>query len=132
MIAIHHIAFSCVDREAQEKFYTKHFGFRRTRVFNPGTPHEFIMLSLGSTCIELFSADSDAKGLRGHEQPVGFKHLAFSMPDINSAVAALKADGIATDDIIDCSGLVEGLRVCFFDDPEGNRLELMQGYKDPF
>ncbi len=32
--------------------------------------------------------------------------------------------------MIDCSTVVEGLRVCFFDDPEGNKIELMQGYKD--
>ena len=132
MNAIHHIAFSCIDRLAQERFYTKQFGFRRTRVFNPDTPAEFIMLSLGDTRIELFSADGNTDGVRGHEQHVGFKHLAFSVPDIEASVAALHADGIETDDIIDCSGLVEGLKVCFFDDPEGNRLELMEGYKDQF
>lgn len=132
MKTIQHVAFSCRDMKAQEKFYTKHFGFRRARVFNAGTPDEFIMLRTGAACVELFQAPASAGSARGGEQPVGFKHLAFEVPDMEAAVAALKADGIQTDPIIDCSGLVKGLRVCFFNDPDGNRLELMQGWQDQF
>ena len=113
----------------QEQFYTRHFGFRRSRVFNADTPDEFIMLRLGSTCLELFSANQCASA---GEQCVGFKHLAFEVPDLEIAVAHLQDDGIETDAIIDCSATVPGLRVCFFNDPEGNRIELMQGYEDEF
>jgi hypothetical protein len=28
--------------------------------------------------------------------------------------------------------VVKGMKVCFFNDPEGNRLELMEGYQDQF
>jgi len=132
MTTVQHIAFNCKNLKAQEQFFTKHFGFRRSRVFNAGTPDEFIMLRLGSTCLELFSAQKDAKPPVRSEQPVGFKHLAFEVPNLEAAIAKLQADGIQTDGIIDCSGVVEGLRVCFFNDPDGNRLELMQGYKDQF
>ena len=31
-----------------------------------------------------------------------------------------------------CRLVVPGLSVCFFDDPDGNPLELMQGYQDQF
>lgn len=130
MNAVQHIALNCRDLKCQEEFYTKHFGFRRARVFNADTPTEFIMLRLGSTCLELFSAQGEAKADVGKEQPVGFKHLAFEVPDLDAAVAGLAAEGIETDPIIDYSGVVAGLRVCFFNDPDGNRLELMQGYKD--
>ena len=132
MNAIQHIAFHCRDLKAQERFYTKHFGFCRCRVFNAGAPDEFLMLRLGSTRLELFSAKADAKSRKANEQPVGFKHLAFEVPDLDAAVAGLRADGIQTEKIIDCSATVEGLRVCFFNDPDGNRIELMQGYKDQF
>jgi glyoxylase I family protein len=132
MKIVQHIAFNCRDIKSQEAFYTKHFGFRRSRVFNAGTPHEFLMLRLGSTCLELFSAGPEAASAAAGEQPVGFKHIAFEVPDLDKAVAALKADGIQTDAIIDCSSLVQGLRVCFFNDREGNRTELMQGYVDQF
>ncbi len=132
MKAIQHIAFNCRDLKGQEQFYTEQFGFRRCRVFKAGTPNEFIMLRLGSTCLELFSAKEEAKLEMAGEQPVGFTHLAFEVPDLDAAIAALHAVGIQTEDIIDCSSIVAGFRVCFFDDPEGNRLELMQGYKDEF
>ena len=132
MTTIQHVALNCRNLGAQENFYTKHFGFRRSRVFNAGTKDEFIMLRLGSTCLELFSAQDNAKSLVAGEQPVGFKHLAFEVPNLEAAITKLHADGIKTDGIIDCSGVVAGLRVCFFKDPDGNQLELMQGYKDQF
>ena len=128
---IQHIAFNCLNIKKQEAFYTKHFGFRRARVFNPGTPNEFVMLRLGNTRIELFSTAPGTEAI-GHEQLVGFKHLAFEVPDLDETIAKLQADGIQTEQIIDCSEIVSGMRVCFFNDPEGNRLELMQGYQDEF
>jgi creatinine amidohydrolase len=130
MKSVQHIAFNCRDMQAQEQFYTKHFGFRRARVFNPDTPNEFIILRLGSTCIELFSAPAEAKDKMAKEQPIGFQHLAFEVPDLERALAALHADGIETDEIIDCSSIIPGMRVCFFRDPDGNRVELMEGYRD--
>ncbi len=132
MSIIQHIAFTCADKDAQETFYTKHFGFKRSRIFNAGTADEFVMLRLGTTCLELFSADNDASPGRTGVQSVGFKHLAFEVVDLDAAVTAIRADGIETEEVIDCSHVVEGLRVCFFNDRDGNRIELMQGYKDQF
>ncbi len=132
MNAIQHIAFHCRDLTAQEQFYTKHFGFRRARVFNRGTPNEFLMLRLGATCLELFAAPAAAKKLLAKPQPVGFTHLAFAVDDLDAAVAQLQADGIPTEPIIDCSSIMPGARVCFFQYPDGNRVELMQGYADEF
>ena len=130
MKTIQHVSLNCRDLKAQERFYTKHFGFRRSRVFNAGTANEFVMLRLGSVRLELFSAGAGTKAQRGGEQAVGFKHLAFGVPDLEAAIAALRKDGIQPETIIDCAPGVPGLRVCFLDDPDGNRLELMQGYRD--
>ena len=129
MNTVQHVAFNCTDIKRQEQFYTHHFGFRRSRVFNADTPDEFIMLRLGSICLELFSANECAVA---GEQRVGFKHLAFEVEDLETVVIDLQADGIETDAIIDCSSVVSGLRVCFFNDPDGNRIELMEGYRDLF
>jgi glyoxylase I family protein len=124
---VQHIGFNCVDIKKQEAFYRKHFGFKRAKVFNPG-PDQFVMLRLGQICLELFGG-GDAAAPRG-EQKVGFKHLAFEVPDIEKAAAGLKADGFEVGDLIDCSGFIPNMRVCFFKDPEGNILELMQGFQD--
>lgn len=130
MKAVQHIAMNCKEIQRQEAFYSKHFGFKRARVFGRDTPKPWIILRLGETCLELFSAPDNALDKQGGEQPIGFKHLAFEVPDLEQAVADLKADGIATGDIIDCNQMAAGLRVCFFNDPEGNILELMEGYTD--
>lgn len=130
MTAIHHIGMTCRNREAQESFYTRHFGFERARVFNRGEANEFIMLRLGNTCLELFTAGKGNEAETGGEQPVGFRHIAFEVSDLDAVVAGLKGDGIEPDPIRDCSQFVEGMRVCFFNDPDGNRIELAEGYRD--
>ncbi len=127
---VQHIGFNCRDLKKSEAFYTRHFGFKRARVFNRGRKDEFIMLRLGSTCLELFPMVTPNPEAKGQEQRPGFKHLAFLVPDIKQAVDRLHADGFKTGDVIDCSGIVPGMKVCFFGDPDGNTLELMQGYQD--
>jgi catechol 2,3-dioxygenase-like lactoylglutathione lyase family enzyme len=54
---INHIALNCLDVAAQETFFSKHFGFQRSRTFNSGKPNEFIMLKLGPVRLELFPTD---------------------------------------------------------------------------
>jgi glyoxylase I family protein len=131
MKSIQHVAFNCRNVSASEAFYSKHFGFRRARVFNPGAPNEFVMLRLEATCIELFQGKGETVSTeRGGEQAIGFKHLAFEVPDLEQALEKLRADGIEPEPIIDCGRDVPGLRICFFRDPDGNILELMQGWQD--
>lgn len=127
---VQHIAMNCINPAKQQQFYTRHLGFRRARVFNEGKPEEFVMLRLGDCCIELFPTGPEASSARGGEQPVGFKHLAFEVPDIRAKVRELQEAGIDMGEIIDCSEFLEGLLVCFFEDPEGNILELMQSWRD--
>lgn len=130
-VVVNHIALNCHNLAAQESFFSKHFGFRRSRTFKAGTPEEFIMLKLGSVRLELFPTDPAVTGnVNGGEQVIGFKHLAFEVPDLDSAIAALRADGIEPDPIINQDHVIPGFRIVFFRDREGNILELMQGYRD--
>jgi glyoxylase I family protein len=130
-VAINHIALNCRDLAAQEVFFSKHFGFQRSRTFNAGKPDEFIMLKLGPVRLELFPTDSAKTGYQqGGEQVIGFKHLAFEVPKLEPAIEALRADGIEPDPIIDVGQVIPGFRIVFFRDPEGNILELMEGYRD--
>ena len=132
MNTIQHIALNCRDLKHQVQFYRKHFGFKPARVFNEGKPDEFIMLRLGAMCLELFQSTHVLPSSQGGEQSIGFKHLALEVSNLDAALAALRADGIQTEEIYDCSSIVKGMRVTFFNDPEGNRLELMQGYQDQY
>ena len=122
-----HLAMYCRDPKAQEAFYGKHFGFKRVRTFKvDGT--EFFIVRLGGMCLEMFQS-SDPSAEAG-EQTVGLGHLAFEAEKLEPAIASLEADGVEVEEIIDCNDLVAGMRVVFFHDPEGNRLELMEGYCD--
>jgi glyoxylase I family protein len=129
--AINHIAINCRNLAAQEAFFSKHFGFLRSRTFKAGKPDEYIMLKLGSVRLELFQADpAQSVNANGGEQVIGFKHLAFEVPSLEPAIAALRADGIEPDPIINLGDVIPGFRIVFFRDHEGNIIELMQGYRD--
>ena len=130
MIVFNHVSLSCRDVVAQERFYVKHFGFQRSRIFRPGKPNQFVMLKLGSVRLELYPSDSANADQKGGEQPVGFKHLAFDAPQLEPVIESLRADGIEPDPIVDISKHIPGSRVVFFRDPEGNLIEFLEGYRD--
>jgi glyoxylase I family protein len=130
MNAFTHIAFNCRDKFAQEKFYIKHFGFKRCRTINRGQPNEFFLLKLGSMRLEFFTGGNVVNDSRGGEQPLGYKHLAFEVPKLEPVLEALIADGIDTDPIREVPQLAPGARIVFVRDPEGNIIELMEGYRD--
>ena len=89
------------------------------------------MLKLGPVRLEFFPTDpAKTVNQKGGEQVIGFRHLAFDVPKLESAMESLRADGIKFDPIIDLGHAVAGLRVVFFRDPEGNIIELMEGYRD--
>jgi glyoxylase I family protein len=130
--AFNHIAFNCRDVARQERFYTKHFGFKRSRTFHAGQPNEFFLLKLGAMRLELFPTDSlKVSDASAGEQAIGFKHLAFDVPKLEPVIAALQEDGVTCDAIIDCAEAIRpGARIVFFRDLEGNIIELMEGYVD--
>jgi glyoxylase I family protein len=127
-----HLAFRCRNIKEQEKFYTKHFGFKRSRTFRRGAAEEFFMLKLGAMRLELFPPDPKIESERekGGEQMVGFRHLAFNVPKLETVITGLREEGIEPDKIIELPEIAPGFRIVFFRDPEGNILELMEGYCD--
>ena len=55
----HHVGLSCRDPIAVERWYTRHFGFQRARVYAPG-PEQVVMIRSGSVYLELFSSQGDS------------------------------------------------------------------------
>lgn len=68
-----HIGVVCRDPKRLEKFYTKHFGFRRARVYAPGLD-QVVMIKLGEVYLELFKASEPAPApppkAAGHRLPI--------------------------------------------------------------
>ncbi len=85
------------------------------------------MLRLGAMCLELFGTESRQAG---GEQPVGFKHLAFEVPKLETVIDGLRAEGVQVDKVSELAALAPGFRICFFKDPDGNILEVMEAWQD--
>ena len=127
-----HIAVVCKDPLAVERFYTKHFGFTRSRVYAPGEG-QVVMIRAGDFSMEIFSATQDAPappvGGAGPEYP-GWRHIAFLVPDLDAKLAEMGDEAKITLGPLDMSNFIPGMRVAWVADPEGNIIELNQGYRD--
>src|SRR4051812_21504094 len=55
-----HVALNCVDPIATERFYTKHFGFKRARVIPLGAEQIVFLKDDGSVYLELFQAKGES------------------------------------------------------------------------
>ncbi len=127
MLKMHHLALNCNDLKKQMDFYINVMGFKIAWVFNEGEKNEFVMLRLDDFCIELFQK-KHVINLKGHIEAL--KHFAFQVDSIELYKNKLKDIGISIDKEIDYSSVLEGFKISFFSDPEGNTLELMEGYQD--
>jgi glyoxylase I family protein len=129
---MHHIGFNCADPLAIERWYTEHFGFKRLRVFAPG-PGQVVMIGNGGVALELFPAEGEAPPPRGEKDgPTypGWRHIAFMVDDLDAKLAEMGDDARITLGPLDMSEFIDGMRVAWISDPEGNIVELNQGYTD--
>lgn len=130
--AIHHMGIACADPLRMERWYGKHFGFARKRVYAPG-PDQVVVIGNGGVSLELFPAKGEPPPPRGEgagpEYP-GWRHVAFLVDDLDAALAQMGDDAQITLGPLEMSEFVEGMRVAWISDPEGNIVELNQGYAD--
>ena len=130
--ALHHIGMSCTDPIALERWYTKHFGFTRGRVYAPGEG-QVVMIQAGGVYLELFSSTEERptpKVEGAGPDYSGFRHLAFLVADLDEKLAEMGDEARITLGPLDMSQFIEGMRVAWIADPEGNIVELNQGYID--
>jgi glyoxylase I family protein len=127
-----HIALACRDPLTLERFYTEHFGFRRARVVRLGDS-QIVFLKSDSIYLELFQAREPAPipvpGGDGHWFP-GVRHLAFSVDDVDAKLAEMGTAARVSLMPLDFDDFIPGWRSAWLSDPEGNIIELTQGYVD--
>jgi glyoxylase I family protein len=131
--AVHHLGLACHDPIALERWYTKHFGFTRKRVYLPG-PDQVVVIGTDGAALELFPAKGERPDAPegpgdGPEYP-GFRHLAFLVDDLDAKLTELGDEGPITLGPIDFGDFVPGMRTAWIRDPEGNIVELNQGFVD--
>jgi glyoxylase I family protein len=128
---MHHIGLNCADPIAIERWYGKHLGFERLRVYLPG-PEQVVVIGNGGVALELFPAEGEPlpRGERDGPTERGVRHLAFLVDDVDAKLAELGDDAKITLGPLDMSDFIPGMRVAWISDPEGNIVELNQGYED--
>ena len=129
----HHMGVVCADMAATERFYSTHFGFRRARVIPLGDGDEIIFLKSGAVYLELFRAKernpAPAATGTGPEYP-GWRHLAFKVDDVDATLAAMGADARITAGPMGFDAFIAGWKSAWVADPDGNIVEISQGYVD--
>jgi glyoxylase I family protein len=127
-----HVALNCRDMEAVERFYTRHFGFRRARVIELGDD-QIVFLKSGNVYLELFRATEPAPTLPpendGPKWP-GVRHLAFQVSDVDAKLAELGPDARVNLGPLEFNVFIPGWRTVWVRDPEGNVVEISQGFVD--
>ncbi len=127
-----HMAMSCKDPLKVERWYTKHFGFKRARVYLPGKG-QVVVLRSDNVCLEIFPATKEAPvapvGGAGPEYP-GWRHMAFLVDDLDAKLLEMGEEARLTLGPLDMSNFIPGMHVAWIADPEGNIVELNQGYVD--
>ncbi len=129
---LHHVGLSCNDPINIERWYSKHFGFTRGRVYAPGEG-QVVMIQAGGVYLELFSSTEErpAPKVEGAGQDYsGFRHFAFLVDDLDAKLAEMGDEARITLGPLDMSEFIPGMRVAWIADPEGNIVELNQGYVD--
>jgi glyoxylase I family protein len=134
MMIFSHVAISCRDVATSEDFYGRHFGFRRSRAFQDGKGGEIVFIKQGATYLELFPAEAprptDAPTNDGPHS-VGFRHVAFQVDDVDGKLAAMGEEARITLGPLSFDEAIPGWRTVWISDPDGNILEISQGYRDP-
>ena len=130
-IKFSHIALSCKDMVRTEAFYSKHFGFKRARVIPLGDT-QIVFLKAGEVYLELFLAEGDALIGPSGDGPhtAGIRHLAFQVVDVDAVVAAIGDDADITLGPLDFDAFIPGWRTIWLADPDGNIVEISQGFTD--
>jgi glyoxylase I family protein len=127
-----HVALNCRDLAAMERFYTRYFGFRRARVIDLGAD-QIVFLKSGSVYLELFRATETAPTPPAkNDGPAwpGVRHLAFQVQDVEAKLAELGAEARINLGPLEFNDFIPGWKTVWIRDPEGNVLEISQGFVD--
>jgi glyoxylase I family protein len=122
---VHHVAIICSNYEESRRFYSEMLGLTivsETYRADRGSYKINLALPDGRQ-IELFSFPQPPPRA-SYPEACGLRHLAFAVGNLDDAVNALTARGIALEEVrID---ELTGKRFTFFADPDGLPLELYE------
>ena len=127
-----HISLNCLDPVAVERFYCRHFGFRRARVISLGGEDQIVFLKNESAYLELFKTSEGSARHAEKDGPAapGVRHIAFKVQNVDSVLRQMGDEARVTLGPLDFDDFIKGWRTVWLADPEGNVVEISQGYVD--
>jgi glyoxylase I family protein len=127
-----HIALNCNDVVAVEHYYTKHFGFERARVI-PVEDWELVFIKSGNVYLELFKTKENrpaaAPEKDGYMYP-GVRHIAFQVDSVDKQLEQMGKDAVIKLGPLSFDDVIPGWKTVWVADPEGNIVEISQGFVD--
>ena len=119
-----HVAIIVSDYARSRAFYVDALGFSVVREnYRPDRGDWKLDLRCGDIELELFGRPGSPARVTQPEA-CGLRHLAFRVPDLDEAVRALAARGIACEPVR--TDEFTGKRMTFFADPDGLPLEIRE------
>ncbi len=115
--ATHHIGVRTQNMAAMTQFYTETLGFPITKRWDDV---DIIFMDIGTTTIELIGG---AEAPAPNTPAGGIDHLALHVANVDDAHAELVEKGVR---IHSEPHDFKDVRICFFFDPDGNVLELVE------
>ena len=128
---LHHISLNCQDLAVVERFYTRHFNFRRARVVPVGNGQIVFLKDPNGLYLELFQAQGERPPLsnEGALYP-GLRNISFQVDDVDAKVAEMGAAARISFGPLDFEAFIPGWRSIWLADPEGNIVQITQGFTD--
>ena len=132
-LLFHHLSLTCRDMRATERFYVQHFGFERARVVPLDGGNEIVFLRGAGIRLELFLATAD-NPLRppandGYPWP-GVRNFSFEVDSVDAKLAAMGGDARIAFGPLGFEAFIPGWRSVWLWDPDGNLVQLTQGFRD--
>lgn len=129
-----HIGVTCKNPKYFMRFYTQYFGFKKTSTISIDATKELVFLTNSEgICFEVFLAEQDSPiaspTADGYTHP-GWRHMAFSVQNITAFLHAMGADAQIQKGPIALNN--EGWKAVWIQDPEGNIIELTEGFNTKF
>ena len=129
--AFAHVGLNCRNMRATERFYVRHFGFRRGRVVPLGKGNRIVFLKSKTADLELFQAKGRARAVAGDGPGEdGFRHMAFQVASVDRKIREMGKAAKVTLGPFSFDGFIKGWRGAWLRDPDGRIIELSQGYRD--
>jgi glyoxylase I family protein len=130
----HHISLNCRDSIALERFYTRHFGFKRARVVQLPDNRQIVFLKGPQVYFELFPAQGErpVSSEVAPDGPLypGVRGISFMVDSIEAQLKAMGSEAHIAFGPLDFGSFIPGWASVWLTDPEGNIVQVTQGFTD--